>query len=81
MSWRASSTSTIVRDAARSVSSVVASVRSRAAQLVADGVQLLLPVPSFALAKVQREYRYDAGGWQKARTTAGVQLDAWMAQH
>jgi hypothetical protein len=58
----------------------LASVRSQAAQLVSAGVRVVLPVPSFARASVQREYRYDARGWQRARTASGVQLDAWMAR-
>ncbi|MER7277824.1 hypothetical protein ABT369_25625 [Dactylosporangium sp. NPDC000244] len=55
----------------------LSALRSRAERLTDDGVDLLLPAGSYAQTTILREYRYDAGGWQRRPGAEGQTLAGW----
>jgi hypothetical protein len=54
-------------------------LHSAAAELVAAGVDVLLPAVSYPYTTVLRAFRGDGKGWQRAPVPRGTRLDAWMA--
>jgi hypothetical protein len=55
-------------------------LRSAAGELVAAGVDLLLPAVSYPYTTVLRAFRGDGKGWQPVPVPRGARLDAWPAE-
>ena len=55
-------------------------LRSAAGELVAAGVDVLLPAVCYPYTRVLRAFQGDGKGWQRVRVPRGMSLDGWMAK-
>jgi hypothetical protein len=56
-------------------------VRSTAAELVASGVEVLLPPGSFPAVTVRKAWRGDGRAWREVSLGRSQRLDAWLQEH
>lgn len=56
-------------------------VRSTAAELLAGGVEVLLPAAAFAAVTVRKAWRGDGAAWRETTVDRALRLDAWLRDH
>ena len=56
-------------------------VRSTAAELVASGIDVLLPAEAFATVTVRKAWRGDGRTWRELTLGRSQRLDAWLEEH
>ncbi len=56
-------------------------VRSTAAELVASGVEVLLPSGAFPAVTVRKAWRGDGRAWREVSLGRSPRLDAWLQEH
>ncbi|WP_432827572.1 hypothetical protein [Dactylosporangium sp. CA-092794] len=63
--------------ATRAALSGFPAVHTALPQLLADGVEHLLPSVSYRAVAVEHEYHYDDGRWRRSKRPSGMPLDRW----